>query len=251
MSTTRRITIAGSRFEVLPWLADAAVAYLSCKGPQQLVDPSALARCLNEVRALGYSAAITPALHPEETQPYFANGFVEFDDLVVLGHDLADYRSNRSAPRVLHTPRSGTVPADAPWLIRRARHREFEDVLRLDARAFSANWRIDRRGLDEARAATVHSRLRVAESDGELVGYAVVGRSRSMAFLQRLATEPRRAGEGVGTSLVVDSLSWAARRGCSRVLVNTQQTNRRALALYENLGFARTPTRLVVLRCSL
>jgi ribosomal protein S18 acetylase RimI-like enzyme len=46
---------------------------------------------------------------------------------------------------------------------------------------------------------------------------------------------------------VLDGLSWLRRRGVERVVVNTQLENRKALALYESLGFRREPRRLSVL----
>ncbi|HPU39675.1 MAG TPA: GNAT family N-acetyltransferase, partial [Microthrixaceae bacterium] len=84
-------------------------------------------------------------------------------------------------------------------------------------------------------------------SDGRVVGYAITGRGSGQGFLQRLATDPDVAGNGIGTALVLDALQWAARRRCGRLLVNTQRENHRALALYEHLGFVATTTDLVVL----
>ena len=105
----------------------------------------------------------------------------------------------------------------------------------------------DRVGLDEAIGATPRSRFRIAELDGDVIGYAVTGRAGDQGFLQRLATEPTRSGQGVGSSLVLDALRWAARRRVRRMLVNTQYDNQRALDLYRHLGFELTPTDLVVL----
>lgn len=82
---------------------------------------------------------------------------------------------------------------------------------------------------------------------GTVVGYAVTGRGGSQGFLQRLAADPECAGHGIGSALVLDAMRWSRRRRCRRLLVNTQQDNRRALELYTRLGFRPTPTDLVVL----
>ncbi len=75
----------------------------------------------------------------------------------------------------------------------------------------------------------------------------MTGRAGSQGFLQRLATDPGHSGQGIGSRLVLDALQWAAQRGVRRVLVNTQWSNDRALALYRHLGFESTATDLVVL----
>lgn len=100
--------------------------------------------------------------------------------------------------------------------------------------------------MDDAETATPARRFRVAV-DGDVVGYAITGRSGSQAFLQRLATDPAHTGRGIAAALIGDALRWATRHRCRRLLVNTQQDNRRALALYERLGFQLTPSDLVVL----
>ena len=50
---------------------------------------------------------------------------------------------------------------------------------------------------------------------------------------------------------MVDALNWAQRRGATSMLVNTQETNTGALALYEHLGFVREADGLDVLELPL
>ena len=238
-----RIGIGRDRFDVGPWQGDAATAYLNTARPGDQIDPQNLTGCLERLRSWGFSAVVTSALHPEETQPFITNGFRDFDSLTVLSHPL-------------HGMPSPVMPLADGLRLRRAKRGDLGTVFRVDERAFPPNWRIDALGVEEARRATTRSRFRVVErSDADVsgvpVGYAITGRTGRMGFLQRLATDPDWSGQGIGSALVIDALRWAARGRCSRLLVNTQFTNRRALALYENLGFIQTATRLTVLRCSL
>jgi ribosomal protein S18 acetylase RimI-like enzyme len=50
---------------------------------------------------------------------------------------------------------------------------------------------------------------------------------------------------------VLDGLQWMRRRGVERVVVNTQESNERALQLYLRLGFEDQPGGLAVLERSL
>lgn len=228
-----------------PWQADSTTAYLRVRDTNAVISASDLSQFLDHLRSVGFESVVTPALHPEETQAYFANGFTEIDSLIVLGHTL------------------GTIPgpvtgADGPVVIERARRRDLRRMFELDARAFPQRWQLDRHGLDEARRATNRVHFRVArdprrseDRSEQVVGYAISGRTGPTAFLQRLAVDPDHTGEGTGSAMVIDCLRWASDHRCTNVLVNTQTTNARALALYERLGFVRSSTRLVVLRCSL
>lgn len=234
MSLRQSLTLGNERFRVGPWHADDRTAYLSLT--PDLVRPSseALSRCVRRLAGLGYSSIITAALHPDEAQSFLANGFVEHDRLHVLAHPLTGLdRFGAPGPAGLH--------------LRRARRADRRAALEIDARAFPPFWRLDGTGLDEAERATPRRRFRVASVDGSAVGYAVTGRAGSQGFLQRLATDPEHHGRGIGSSLVLDALEWASRRGVRRVLVNTQHSNDRALALYRHLGFESTATDLVVL----
>lgn len=227
------LTVGGDRFRVGPWHADSRVASIAPSPEQPRPTVSGVLRCVEHLAEAGYSTAITSALHPQEARAFLEAGFSEYDRLLVLDHDLVDL----DPPR----PRPDSV------VLRRARRSDREVALEVDARAFPPFWRLDAAMLREAEAATPITRFRVAQSDGQIVAYAITGRGGRQAFLQRLATDPDSAGRGVGSALVVDSLRWARRHRCRRLLVNTQLGNLRALELYQRLGFSPTSTDLVVL----
>lgn len=234
MKTRQTLILGNERFRVGPWHADPRIAYLSLTPDVPRPSAAGLHRCLRRLDGEGYSSIITAALHPDEAAAFVDAGFEEYDRLRVLSHSLVDLDPPRRRP-------------DPRLRLRRARPADRAPALAVDGRAFPPFWRLDEDGLDEAIGATPRSRFRVATLDGRLAGYAVTGRAGSQGFLQRLATDPDHAGTGIGSELVLDALRWAARRRVTRVLVNTQDGNERALALYHRLGFQLTPTDLVVL----
>ena len=69
--------------------------------------------------------------------------------------------------------------------------------------------------------------------------------------MQRLAVDPDHQGKGLGAALLLDGLDWLRRRGARHAIVNTQEANLNALALYERLGFRRKPGGLLVLEAAL
>jgi ribosomal protein S18 acetylase RimI-like enzyme len=162
----------------------------------------------------------------------------------LLRHDL------RNLPR--RTP----VTTASGVTLRRGTARHVPAVLDLDNRAFVGFWQFDAPSLADARNATPTHRFRVALSsngtdaegrDPRPVGYAVTGRARRTAYLQRLAVDPPAQGCGLGALLVIDALRWSTRRGADHLLVNTQADNHAALRLYLRLGFTAEPSGLDVL----
>jgi ribosomal protein S18 acetylase RimI-like enzyme len=188
----------------------------------------------------GYRSVVTPALTSTELVPFLQAGFVTREQLHVLVHDL---RTITDAP----PPRDMTL--------RRARNSDVAPSLAVDRTAFDAFWRFDRASLLEACAATPQARYRVAVTNhtsdgvdaGTVVGYCITGRSRSQGFLQRLAVDPRFAGRGIGSALVLDCLQWLHRRRSRSCIVNTQEANTRAVALYRRHGFTMAQSGLFVL----
>ena len=86
--------------------------------------------------------------------------------------------------------------------------------------------------------------VRVAELDGEVVGFAVLFRSvHGACELDGLFVEPGRMGAGVGRELVEDAMRIARERGATRIEV---VANPEAVKFYERVGFtgaAEVPTR--------
>ena len=233
----RRIdTITGhaDRMRIGPWRGDPTVALLS-PTPGSAPTASGLDRAIASVGRQGYQSVLTPALTFPEQSVFLQRKFYIHERLHLLRHDLFDLPQS-SAPNTM---------------IRRGRPRDIGQVLELDGMAFDAFWRFDLDGLLDARNATPRSRFRVAVSNGQVVGYHVTGVARRLGYLQRLAVSPEFHGRGIGTALIGDSLGWSRRRGCTSVLVNTQEINQRALSLYRHLHFSDEPNGLAVLAFNL
>ncbi|CAM8661159.1 RimI Acetyltransferases [Acidimicrobiia bacterium] len=231
MRRPNTITDGADRLRVRPWKGDPSIAFLS-PSPGQTPTIRGLQRALEGIRSGGFAAVLTPAMTPAEQSPFLDVGFVEHERLHLLRHQ------NREIP--------GTR-VDGIHL-RRGRNSDIPDVLDVDGRAFDSFWKFDQISLLDARIATPHSRFRVATLRHRIVGYHITGRAGTVGYLQRLAVDPSVHGRGIGTALIGDALGWCHRRQCSTVLVNTQEINTRALALYRHLGFIPEPSGLAVLR---
>jgi ribosomal protein S18 acetylase RimI-like enzyme len=212
---------------VSAWHGRPDVASIALRGAEHSL-PRAIERLLDRLRSAGYREVVTNAVGPGTSVSLVDLGFVVRGRLHLLQHDLA------------HTPPpSGRT--------RRALRAERDAIVAVDSAAFDDFWRFDDLALREATRATPHAHTRVAIEHGDVVGYGLFGHSGNTGYVQRLAVTPRRQGSGVGRALLGDGLRWLRHRGSERVLVNTQEHNDRALALYLDAGFSRLPVGLCVL----
>ena len=217
------------RMRLAPWRGDPTVAELApALAGRPPTMPSVL-RGLELVAMRGYRSVVTNALAPEEQHGYLSAGFTVRERLHLLSRPLQDL------PAAGHSHR-----------LRRGRRTDRSRILELDAAAFDSFWRLDELGLREAVRATPTARLRVT-AQPPVVGYSVTGRAGSRGYLQRLAVHPAHRREGLGETLVIDALQWLRRRGSDTAMVNTQEANEAALALYLRLGFSPLPEGLAVL----
>ena len=87
----------------------------------------------------------------------------------------------------------------------------------------------------------------VAEQDGTVLGSANYHRNRSgpgaHVASANFMVDPAHWGKGVGRALCEEGLDWAKRRGYRAMQFNAvAESNTRAIALYESLGFETVGT---------
>ena len=96
--------------------------------------------------------------------------------------------------------------------------------------------------LDSEEVAAGRGTFVVAYANGEALACGAVRRlDPTTAEIKRMYVNPGVRGRGVGRRLL-DTLELEARRlGVRRLVLETGERQRRALALYERAGFARVP----------
>ncbi len=82
----------------------------------------------------------------------------------------------------------------------------------------------------------------VAQSDDELVGYAVGYVSRDIGKVFSIAVRPTFQRRGVGKTLLVRLLKSLLDAGADTVLLEVRLSNRAAQGLYRSVGFVRVST---------
>jgi GNAT superfamily N-acetyltransferase len=80
----------------------------------------------------------------------------------------------------------------------------------------------------------------VADEHGAVVGTVGCTIQQSEGHLRGMAVLPSAEGSGVGARLLGTAERYLARRGCSRVTLDTTQVLQRAIRFYERNGYAAT-----------
>lgn len=224
------LNIGLARFRVSAWQGSQQVAYLAPVTAAATLAPGVLAAVRDQLLHQGFRAVITAAVTPSARDRLIDDGYHVRSELTALSRDLD---VNHSLPSHL-------------GLTRRARGRDLDRVLRIDAEVFDSFWRLGTDGLHDARTATPQSRWRVNRGP-EVTAYSIAGRAGSTGYLQRLAVAAPCQGQGLGTVLVADALAWLRRGGARTAVVNTPPDNELALALYQRCGFRVESEPLTVL----
>jgi ribosomal-protein-alanine N-acetyltransferase len=83
----------------------------------------------------------------------------------------------------------------------------------------------------------------VAESSGEIVGYAGLMCIEPIADVQTIAVVPEFEGRGIGSALLTRLIDEARRRHAADVLLEVREDNPRAQQLYVRFGFEQIHVR--------
>ncbi len=178
----------------------------------------------------GAPTVISPPLHPGAAKIWEDAAFEPFRTLWLMERDLS-------------------FPFERPQgTVRPGRRNEWERATEIDRAAFDTTWRVGRLGLSDALAATPRSRFLVAEADGDVAGFAIVGVAGGGSYLQRIAVHPDFQGRGLGSDLVLAGLAWAKERGAHTMILNTQPANDAAAMLYKRHRFETLPDSLQLFR---
>jgi len=228
------------------WGPKPGVLQLVLSDQATVPEPDELRGWLDDAERTGATTVRTGALFPGAAARFADAGFEVIDTLVLMHIDLGD--AEPAAPT--NRPRR-SVATTGP--LRRRHHSVAAEIDRL---AFGPPWANDIEDLDDIRHATPTHRgrgrfLAGAGWSRPLVAFAITGAATGQGYLQRLAVHPDHQRAGHGRALTVDALDWMGRRGLTRALVNTAETNTAALDLYRSVGFTSMRDRLVVMQRAL
>jgi ribosomal-protein-alanine N-acetyltransferase len=121
-------------------------------------------------------------------------------------------------------------------------------VANVDASAFPLFWTNSLDSLQRAFPLSTYSTV-IEGADG-LFAYQLSTGHTLGAHLARLAVRTEAQSRHLGHALVADLILHIRQRGLSRITVNTQNDNRKSLALYQKMGFLRTGEEFPVYRIS-
>jgi len=116
---------------------------------------------------------------------------------------------------------------------------DVSELLALEQHCFTTD-RLSRRSF-QWMISRAHGELRVAESAGQLLGYALVlfRRGTSLARLYSIAIAEPARGMGLGRQLLQHIETIAIEHDCAYLRLEVRTDNPGALALYEHNGYRR------------
>lgn len=85
--------------------------------------------------------------------------------------------------------------------------------------------------------AATNRRVLVCRAEGMLVAAATFAISDDVVDLHRIVTSPGARRRGLARGLLSAGIAWAQEQGASRMLLEVEETNTPALALYASEGF--------------
>ena len=124
---------------------------------------------------------------------------------------------------------------------------DFSYLLDLDKNIFDSYWRNSKTSFHETLKSCVNNYLFLLREQGKLIGYAILGETRNLSYLQRIGVDINYQSLGYGKGLLQNVLNFAKKRNFYTIKLNTQETNESALSLYKKHGFIVQKKKLIIM----
>ena len=124
--------------------------------------------------------------------------------------------------------------------IRNMTEKDIPKAAAVDAKAFNKPWG-SMSFADEIKKDYAH--YFVCEDETEIIGYVGIWCLYETAELIRIAVNPSRQQNGVGSILMTEILNCARDCGCERMLLEVHAENTPAQSLYSKFGFSEISVR--------
>lgn len=124
--------------------------------------------------------------------------------------------------------------------IRNMTEKDIPKAAAVDAKAFNKPWG-SMSFADEIEKD--YARYFVCEDETEIIGYVGIWCLYETAELIRIAVNPSRQQNGVGSILMTEILNCARDCGCERMLLEVHAENTPAQSLYSKFGFSEISVR--------
>jgi len=125
--------------------------------------------------------------------------------------------------------------------------KDFSYLLDLDKNIFDSYWRNSKTSFHETLKSCVNNYLFLLREQGKLIGYAILGETRNLSYLQRIGVDINYQSLGYGKGLLQNVLNFAKKRNFYTIKLNTQETNESALSLYKKHGFIVQKNKLIIM----
>jgi [ribosomal protein S18]-alanine N-acetyltransferase len=133
--------------------------------------------------------------------------------------------------------------------LRPVEKRDIPALLAIEEACFEDFWRYEALSFEDIAA--THPYFVVAELNDKVVGYQFNALEDKFGYLVRIAVHPSVNGQGIGVRLMSEAITFFQQAHVLRIMLNTQDDNKRAHRLYEWFGFVRINQTGFVLRKSL
>ncbi len=122
-------------------------------------------------------------------------------------------------------------------IITRARLDDLDAIMALEAGGFEhGSWSYD--SWSAELTGDDRQVLGYRDADDRLIAVATIQLLDDFADLLRVVVEPERRGQGIARKLLIAAILMAQASGAVRVLLEVEEANAAALAVYRRLGFS-------------